>query len=252
MVLREGAGERVQYHVIDGWQHLETFDGDDAATCAGGVRPQPATPASPGVSTSTDTASSPGTRHGAPRAIAPAVAKIRGRERHRPALRGVEPARLRRPAGRGAARLWRRRGARTRPGRGILRVARGGVSRLPGIARGQPRVPGGGANWTRPTRRSFYEAARAIDWRAHIDPARTLACDFTGKHPNITHTRFGALRLKDAHLRSVARRHRPPSRHLARAPRGARARACQRSEGDGLHRPFGRRTASARLSHPGR
>ena len=50
----------------------------------------------------------------------------------------------------------------------------------------------------RPTRRSFYEAARAIDWRAHIDPARTLACDFTGKHPTITHTRFGALRLKDA------------------------------------------------------
>src|SRR5688572_13174684 len=44
----------------------------------------------------------------------------------------------------------------------------------------------------------FYEAARAIEWRAHIDPARTLACDFTGKHPTITHTRFGALRLKDA------------------------------------------------------
>ena len=44
----------------------------------------------------------------------------------------------------------------------------------------------------------FYEAARAIDWRAHIDPSRTLACDFTGKHPEITHTRFGALRLKDA------------------------------------------------------
>jgi len=45
---------------------------------------------------------------------------------------------------------------------------------------------------------SFYEAARAIDWRAHIDPSRTLACDFSGRHPEITHTRFGALRLKDA------------------------------------------------------
>jgi len=44
----------------------------------------------------------------------------------------------------------------------------------------------------------FYEAARALDWREHIDPSRTLACDFTGKHPGITHTRFGALRLKDA------------------------------------------------------
>jgi len=29
MVYREGAGERVQYHVIDGWQHLESFDADD-------------------------------------------------------------------------------------------------------------------------------------------------------------------------------------------------------------------------------
>ena len=25
----KGAGERTQYHVIDGWQHLGTFDGDD-------------------------------------------------------------------------------------------------------------------------------------------------------------------------------------------------------------------------------
>jgi DNA polymerase III subunit epsilon len=31
MVMREGAGRHVQYHVIDGWQHLATFDGDDAA-----------------------------------------------------------------------------------------------------------------------------------------------------------------------------------------------------------------------------
>ncbi|MEO8062921.1 MAG: exonuclease domain-containing protein [Pseudomonadota bacterium] len=31
MVLREGAGDRAQYHVIDAWQHLATFDGDDAA-----------------------------------------------------------------------------------------------------------------------------------------------------------------------------------------------------------------------------
>jgi 23S rRNA (guanine2445-N2)-methyltransferase / 23S rRNA (guanine2069-N7)-methyltransferase len=49
-----------------------------------------------------------------------------------------------------------------------------------------------------PTDARFYEAMRAIDWRPHIDPARTLACDFTGKHPELTHTRFGALRLKDA------------------------------------------------------
>jgi 23S rRNA (guanine2445-N2)-methyltransferase / 23S rRNA (guanine2069-N7)-methyltransferase len=54
------------------------------------------------------------------------------------------------------------------------------------------------AQFTAPTDATFYEAARAIDWRAHIDPSRTLACDFSGKHPEITHTRFGALRLKDA------------------------------------------------------
>jgi 23S rRNA (guanine2445-N2)-methyltransferase / 23S rRNA (guanine2069-N7)-methyltransferase len=44
----------------------------------------------------------------------------------------------------------------------------------------------------------FYDATRAVDWRAHIDPSRSIACDFTGKHPEIVHTRFGALRLKDA------------------------------------------------------
>jgi len=54
------------------------------------------------------------------------------------------------------------------------------------------------AQFTAGTDAAFYEAARAIDWRQHIDPSRTLACDFSGRHPEITHTRFGALRLKDA------------------------------------------------------
>jgi len=54
------------------------------------------------------------------------------------------------------------------------------------------------AQFNAPTDASFYEAVRAIDWRQHIDSRRTLACDFSGKHPEITHTRFGALRLKDA------------------------------------------------------
>jgi 23S rRNA (guanine2445-N2)-methyltransferase / 23S rRNA (guanine2069-N7)-methyltransferase len=44
----------------------------------------------------------------------------------------------------------------------------------------------------------FYAAALAVDWSVHIDPARTLACDFTGRHPAINNTQFGALRLKDA------------------------------------------------------
>jgi 23S rRNA (guanine2445-N2)-methyltransferase / 23S rRNA (guanine2069-N7)-methyltransferase len=44
---------------------------------------------------------------------------------------------------------------------------------------------------------AFHQAARAIDWRAHLAPGSTLACEFTGRHPAITHSHFGALRLKD-------------------------------------------------------
>jgi 23S rRNA (guanine2445-N2)-methyltransferase / 23S rRNA (guanine2069-N7)-methyltransferase len=44
----------------------------------------------------------------------------------------------------------------------------------------------------------FYAAVRAIDWAAHFTPAATLACDFSGRHPAITHSHFGALKLKDA------------------------------------------------------
>jgi hypothetical protein len=44
MLMREGSGHRVQYHVIDGWQHLATFDGDDAAGveeyCSSSRRPR--------------------------------------------------------------------------------------------------------------------------------------------------------------------------------------------------------------------
>ncbi len=45
---------------------------------------------------------------------------------------------------------------------------------------------------------AYYAGARAIDWRTHIDPHGTLACEFTGIHPTITHSQFGALKLKDA------------------------------------------------------
>jgi hypothetical protein len=41
VVVREGAGDRQQLHVIDAWQHLGTFDADDAeaiATVARGRR----------------------------------------------------------------------------------------------------------------------------------------------------------------------------------------------------------------------
>ena len=44
----------------------------------------------------------------------------------------------------------------------------------------------------------FYAAALALDWAQHLGPGATLACDFSGKHPTITHSHFGALKLKDA------------------------------------------------------
>ena len=45
---------------------------------------------------------------------------------------------------------------------------------------------------------AFYSAARQLDWSGHLGPGATLACDFSGKHPTITHSHFGALKLKDA------------------------------------------------------
>ena len=49
----------------------------------------------------------------------------------------------------------------------------------------------------------FYTAVRGIDWPAHLAPGATLACDFSGRHPLITHTHFGALKLKDAIVDSM-------------------------------------------------
>jgi 23S rRNA (guanine2445-N2)-methyltransferase / 23S rRNA (guanine2069-N7)-methyltransferase len=54
-----------------------------------------------------------------------------------------------------------------------------------------------------PDAEAFYAAARSIDWSAHLAPGATLACDFSGRHPAITHTHFGALKLKDAIVDSM-------------------------------------------------
>ena len=54
------------------------------------------------------------------------------------------------------------------------------------------------AGFTAATADEFYAQVRRIDWTRHLGPAATLACDFTGQHPQITHTHFGALKLKDA------------------------------------------------------
>ncbi|MEY4760725.1 MAG: rRNA methyltransferase [Pseudomonadota bacterium] len=45
---------------------------------------------------------------------------------------------------------------------------------------------------------SLYDAVRAIDWRQHLDPRGTIACEYTGSHPAISNTHFGTLKVKDA------------------------------------------------------
>jgi len=57
--------------------------------------------------------------------------------------------------------------------------------------------------WDAPSAEEFYAAARSIDWSEHIARDATIACDFTGRHPAITHTHFGALKLKDAIVDSL-------------------------------------------------
>jgi len=100
------------------------------------------------------------------------------------------------------------------------------------------------AEFDAPSDARFYEAVRAIDWRAHVDPSRTLACDFSGKHPELTHTRFGALRLKDGicdQLRDVTGRRpdispeRPAVRVHAHA-NGPKVTVSLDLSGEGLHR----------------
>jgi 23S rRNA (guanine2445-N2)-methyltransferase / 23S rRNA (guanine2069-N7)-methyltransferase len=45
---------------------------------------------------------------------------------------------------------------------------------------------------------SVYEAAKRIDWREHLAPGATLACDCSGGNESIRHTIYGAQLLKDA------------------------------------------------------
>ena len=45
---------------------------------------------------------------------------------------------------------------------------------------------------------SVYEAVKRIDWREHIAPGATLACDCSGGNESIRHTIYGSQLLKDA------------------------------------------------------
>jgi 23S rRNA (guanine2445-N2)-methyltransferase / 23S rRNA (guanine2069-N7)-methyltransferase len=90
----------------------------------------------------------------------------------------------------------------------------------------------------------FYAFARTIDWALHLAPGATLACDFSGKHPSIVHTHFGALKLKDAIVDSLREqtgerpdvaRDKPSVRAHAHA-RGTKVTLAIDLSGDSLHR----------------
>jgi 23S rRNA (guanine2445-N2)-methyltransferase / 23S rRNA (guanine2069-N7)-methyltransferase len=112
--------------------------------------------------------------------------------------------------------------------------------------------------WSRIANRVFLEVAQfeaadadaflagitRLDWAAHIAPGATLACDFTGRHPAITHTHFGALKLKDGIVDSLraARGERPdialerPDVRVHAHAHGARVTVSLDLSGESLHR----------------
>lgn len=59
------------------------------------------------------------------------------------------------------------------------------------------------ARFEAPDTDSFYRGARAVPWREHLGAGASLACEFTGHHPTIAHSHFGALKLKDAIVDAV-------------------------------------------------
>jgi 23S rRNA (guanine2445-N2)-methyltransferase / 23S rRNA (guanine2069-N7)-methyltransferase len=46
--------------------------------------------------------------------------------------------------------------------------------------------------------KNVYEAVKRIDWREHVAPGATLACDCSGGNESIRHTIYGSQLLKDA------------------------------------------------------
>jgi 23S rRNA (guanine2445-N2)-methyltransferase / 23S rRNA (guanine2069-N7)-methyltransferase len=54
------------------------------------------------------------------------------------------------------------------------------------------------ATFPAPDADALYNGVKQIDWSSHIGPRATLAVEFAGSGPGITHTHFGALKTKDA------------------------------------------------------
>jgi 23S rRNA (guanine2445-N2)-methyltransferase / 23S rRNA (guanine2069-N7)-methyltransferase len=90
----------------------------------------------------------------------------------------------------------------------------------------------------------FLTRVRELDWVAQLAPGATLACEFTGRHPTITHTHYGALQLKDGivdalRLATGSRPDVAPERPDVRVHAHARGSAITLSidlSGESLHR----------------
>ena len=100
------------------------------------------------------------------------------------------------------------------------------------------------ADFQAPDTAAFYAGACGVDWSAHLQARDTLACEFTGAHPSITHSQFGALKLKDAICDQLRERYgarpdiqleRPAVRVVAHAS-GPRVLLYIDLAGEGLHR----------------
>jgi len=54
------------------------------------------------------------------------------------------------------------------------------------------------AQFPAPTPEALYDGVRSIDWSTHLDQNGTLAVEFNAYRSAITHTHYGALKVKDA------------------------------------------------------
>ena len=54
------------------------------------------------------------------------------------------------------------------------------------------------AKFPAPTPEALYDGVRGIDWSTHLDQNGTLAVEFNAYRSAITHTHYGALKVKDA------------------------------------------------------
>ncbi|MBO1519476.1 bifunctional 23S rRNA (guanine(2069)-N(7))-methyltransferase RlmK/23S rRNA (guanine(2445)-N(2))-methyltransferase RlmL [Oceanisphaera pacifica] len=63
------------------------------------------------------------------------------------------------------------------------------------------------AEFTMRTDMDLYLGAANVEWEQHIQPGQTFAVDFSGANEAITNTQYGALKIKDAIVDRLTKRH---------------------------------------------